>query len=170
MSWQSTIPLIVRTLINDWDDPQQYSDERLAQLILVAAKYVPFDVSIDTNYSVNMLSLTMTPDPVDTNDEAFISLVALKAACLVDQSTMRTKAAAEGVRASLGSASLSVSGGLDGIKTIIQVGPCASYKDLVDHWNIAQASYIRAILSPFVGNNFNPDVIRNNYSFIREVF
>jgi hypothetical protein len=170
MAWQSTIPLIVRTLINDWGDPQQYNDQRLTQIILVAAKYVQLDVSLDTTYTVNFNQFTISPDPVDMNDEIFTGLLALKAACLVDHSTIRTKSMTEGVRASLGPASLSVNGGLDGIKTILQIGPCAAYADLTEHWNIGGASYIRAVLSPFVGNNFNADVMRNNYGFIREVF
>jgi len=108
MSWQTEIPIIVRTLINDWSDQPVYSDERIIQVITVAAKYVQFDVVLEHQYSVDVSNLTLDPDPTVDKDEIFISLVSLKAACIIDQSNLRTKAAIEGIRAALGPASLSV--------------------------------------------------------------
>lgn len=156
MSWDTEIPIIVRTLINDWNTPYTYSDERLLQTIAVAAKYVQFDVVLDHSYSVNLEDSIITPDPTNDRDEIFISLVSLKAACIVDQSMLRTRAAAEGIRASLGPASLSVNGNLAGFLAILDKGPCASYDELVSHWDVAQATTARAILGPFVGNKFDP--------------
>lgn len=156
MSWEIEIPIIVRTLINDLEDQQVYTDERLKQIISVAAKYVQFDVVLDHQYSVDVSTNTITPDPTIDRDEIFISLVSLKAACIVDQSILRTKAANEGIRAALGPALLSVNGSLDGIKMIIEMGACAAYDELVSHWDVAQATTARAILSPFVGNKFDP--------------
>ena len=108
MSWQTEIPIIIRTLINDWSDQPVYSDERIIQVITVAAKYVQFDVSLDNQYQVDVGNLTLEPDPTINKDEIFISLLSLKSACLIDQSNLRTKAAIEGIRAALGPASLSV--------------------------------------------------------------
>lgn len=156
MSWQIEIPIIVRTLINDLGDQPVYSDERIAQVIAVAAKYVQFDVVLDHSYQVDVSNPNITPDPTDDRDEIFISLVSLKAACIIDQSTFRTKAATEGIRAALGSAQLSVAGNLAGWKTILEQGPCAAYDELVSHWDVAQATSVKAILSPFVGNRFDP--------------
>lgn len=161
MSWQTEIPIIVRTLINDWSDQPVYSDERIIQVITVAAKYVQFDVSLDTKYTVDVSNLTIDPDPTLKKDEIFTSLVALKSACIVDQSSLRTKAAVEGIRASLGPASLSVGGSLEGIRMVLEQGPCALYDELTSHWDVKDATAIRAILSPFVGNNFNPRYIQN---------
>jgi hypothetical protein len=168
MSWEIEIPIIVRTLINDLEDQPVYSDERLKQIIAVAAKYVQFDVVIDHAYSVDVSLGTISPDPTNDRDEIFISLVSLKAACIVDQSILRTKAATEGIRAALGPALLSVNGSLDGIKMILQMGPCAAYDELVSHWDVSQATTAKAILSPFVGNNFDPrslymDKTRRNF-------
>ena len=56
MSWQAEIPIIVRTLINDWDDQPVYSDDRIIQVITVAAQFVPFDVVLVQVYSVNVTS------------------------------------------------------------------------------------------------------------------
>lgn len=156
MSWDIDIPIIVRTLINDLSEPYTYSDQRLLQVIVVAAKYVQFDVVLDHSYIVDLSNPTITPDPTDDDDDIFLSLVSLKTACLIDQSNLRARAAAEGIKASLGPASLTVKGNLEGFLKILEQGPCASYDELVSHWDVAQATTARAILSPFVGNKFDP--------------
>lgn len=156
MAWDIEIPLIVRTLINDLDAEPVYTDERLKQVIVVAAKYVQFDVSLDHTYSIDVSNLAISPDPTTDRDEIFISLVSLKAACIVDQSALRTKAAVEGIRAALGPALINVNGSLEGLKMILEMGSCAAYDELVSHWDVAQATTAKAILSPFVGNNFDP--------------
>jgi hypothetical protein len=156
MSWNVELPIIVRTLISDLSDSPTYSDERLLQIIVVAAKYVQFDVVLDNTYSVNVVNPDIIPDPTTLDDSIFISLVSLKSACLVDQSVLRTKAALEGIRAALGPAQLSVGGSLEGLKMIIEEGPCAAYDELTSHWDVKEATAIRAILSPFVGNRFDP--------------
>lgn len=171
MSWNLEIPIIVRTLINDWSETPTYSDERILQVISVAAKYVQFDVSLENAYTIDVVNPNITPDPTALNDSIFISLVSLKSACIIDQSTLRTKAAMEGIRAALGPANLSVAGSLTGIKMILDNGPCATYEELSSHWDVKEATAIRAILSPFVGNNFDPtslaypgDIRRNLFS------
>ena len=164
MAWQTELTTIVRNLINDISESPVYNDERLEQLIVVAAQYVQFDVSLDTAYSVNVVNSSLSPDPTENDDTIFVGLVCLKAACLVDQSTLRTKAAIEGIRASLGSASLSVGGNLAGYKIILEKGPCALYGELTSHWNVSNASYIYAIFSPFVGNKFDAKSLHNTTS------
>lgn len=166
MYWQTEIPLIVRALINDLGSTEQYSNDRIVQLVLVAAQYVILDVNLDTTYTIDIINRRISPDPSDLNnkDYDFIGLVAIKAACILDQSTFRTKAAAEGIRAALGPASLSVNGNLGGYKTILQMGPCATYEQLIMRHNIGNASAIRAIMSPFVGNNFDPQNLNTSVS------
>jgi hypothetical protein len=156
MSWKIELPIIVRTLINDLSDNPSYTDERLLQVLSVAAKYVQFDVTLDNLYTIDVVNLDITPDPSINNDDIFISLVCLKASCIIDQSAVRTKAALEGIRASLGPASLSVGGSLAGLKMILDNGPCAAYDELSSHWDVKEATAIRAVLSPFVGNRFDP--------------
>jgi hypothetical protein len=170
MSWKQEIPIIVRTLINDLSETPTYSDERILQVVSVAAKYVQFDVVLDHQYVVNVVDPTITPDPTADNDSIFISLVSLKTACIIDQSVLRTKAAAEGIRAALGPASLSVAGSLAGIRMIIEEGPCAAYDQLVSHWDVKEATAIRAVLSPFVGNKFDPRSIQLNPYRSRDIY
>jgi hypothetical protein len=163
MSWQSEIPVIVRTLINDLDtDNPTYTDDRLLQIITVAAKFVQFDIVLDQNYIVDVVDKTISPDPTVTNDSIFISLVGLKSACIIDQSTLRTKAALEGIRAALGPAQLSIAGSLAGFDLIIDKGPCAAYDELTSHWDVKEATAVRAILSPFAGNKFDPRYLQSS--------
>ena len=163
MTWQDEILMIVRTLINDLDtENPSYSDDRLLQVITVAAKYVQFDVVLDHQYLVDVVNKAITPDPTADNDSIFISLVGLKSACMIDQSTLRSKAALEGIRASLGPAQLSVAGSLAGFDLIIDKGPCAAYDELTSHWDVKEATAVRAVLSPFAGNKFDPRYLQSS--------
>jgi len=158
MSWNVEMPLIVRSWINDLSDTPTYSDERIQQLIVVAAQYVIQDIDLTQDYTINIVNPDITPDPtlLDEKDLDFISLTSLKASCILDQSTLRTKAATEGIRAALGPAQLSVGGGgLKGYEIILNKGPCAMYDKLVDDYQIGNVKAIHAIISTFVGNKFD---------------
>ena len=93
MSWNVEMPLIVRSWINDLSDTPTYSDERVQQLIVVAAQYVIKEVDLTVDYTINIVNPDITPDPVlaEDKDLDFISLTSLKAVCILDQSSLRTK-------------------------------------------------------------------------------
>ena len=168
MAWQTEMTLIVRTLISDLDPVSPtYSDARIEQVIAVAATYVKQDANLSQTYDINVTATTISPDPtLGVRDDWFVGLTCLKSACILDQSTFRTKAAVDGVRASLGSASIGISSNLSGFKTILDQGPCALYQQSLNDLNIGNASgVIQAILSPFVGNEYDPRMApRGNYS------
>lgn len=171
--WELEIPIIVRNLINDFESPQKYTDTRIQQLAVIAAQYVLMEVNLDKEYTVNTLTMDISPDPSapETRDTDFIGFIAMKSACLLDQSTFRTKAATEGLRAALGPASLHVTGTLGGYKDILNLGPCKLYEQLVLDHNIGNATAVKAILSPFVGNNFDPQNLNHpsyNYSRLKD--
>lgn len=156
MSWQTELTIITRTLINDLDDPYEYSDARIQQVLTVAGKYVQFDVNLEHPYTIDVINNNIIPDPTIDNDSIFVSLVCLKAACIIDQGTFRTKAALEGIRTALGSASLSFGGSLTGWQSIIDHGACGLYEELTSHWDVKNATAVAAVLSPFVNNRFDP--------------
>lgn len=165
--WQTEMTLIVRTLIGDLDlVSPTYSDARIQQVLTVAGTIVQSDANLENSYAIDVVGLAITPDPTTpTRDDWFVGLTCIKSACLLDQSTFRTKAAIDGVRASLGSASVGISSNLSGFKTILDVGPCAMYQSMLNDLNIGNASAIQAILSPFVGNTFDPRYLnRDGYS------
>lgn len=156
MTWQDHLITVVRVLINDLDSPYEYTDERILQVVAVAARYVQFDVNLDYVYTIDVVNSNITPDPVANKDDIFLSLIGLKAACIFDQSTFRTRAALEGITTKLGPASLSLGGSLSGWQAIIDHGACALYNELTEHWDVKNATAIAAVLSPFVGNKFDP--------------
>jgi hypothetical protein len=158
MYWQVEIPIIVRNLINDLEATPIYSDNRINELAVVSARYVLSEVNLNREYNIDIVNGIITPDPSDptTRDTDFVGFIALKSACLLDQSTFRTKAINEGISAVLGPAKLSVGGNLSGYKTILDIGPCSTYQQLVLDHNIGNINTVRAVLSPFVGNNFDP--------------
>lgn len=160
MYWEIEIPIIVRTLINDLESPPLYSDERIQQLIVVAAQYVLGNVNLSQEYNIDIVNMTISPDPSDPNsrDVDYVGFIALKSACMLDQSTFRTKMALEGIKAALGSANLSVSGNLAGYQALLEQeqAPCKLYDQLTLDHNIGNATAVRAILGPFVGNKFDP--------------
>jgi hypothetical protein len=77
---------VVRHLIDDLDSTNyKYSDSRIETAILVSAQLTVMNVDFKNDYSINVESCHLFPDPTDleTQDNAFISLVALRAACII---------------------------------------------------------------------------------------
>jgi hypothetical protein len=175
--WQIEIPLITRTLINDLSDKPMYSDERILQLTTIAAQYVLADINVSREYNIDIINQTITPDPsmpdpADplSKDHDFIGFVALKSACILDQSTFRTRAAMEGVRASLGPAVIAVAGNIRAYQILIAEGPCNTYQELRKQYEFGNANAIRAMMSPFVGNKFDPRAIQLNPYRSRDIY
>lgn len=170
MSWQLEIPILIRSFINDFDDQPNYSDERILQLSLVAAQHTILDIEFNNTYIVDIINQTISPDPtLQARDNTFIGFVALKSACLLDQSSLRTKAHLEGINVTLGPAKLDVSSGVSGFKTLLEQGPCKMYDQLKTQYVLGDASRVKAILSPFVGNNFDPQMLNTGQSDYRRI-
>ena len=66
---------------------------------------------------------------------------------MLDQSSLRTRAASDGIRASLGPAQLAVGGGMRGYEVILNQGPCALYEKLKEDHQIGNVQAIHFILS-----------------------
>jgi hypothetical protein len=169
MAWQIEIPIIVRTLINDLGDQPVYSDDRLLQLITIAAQYVKSEINLSLTYDIDIINQTISPDPTHPDpgnptykDADYVGFIALKSACLLDQSTFRTKALMEGIRASLGPANIQVAGNIRAYQILMEEGPCLTYQELRKQYEFGNANAIRAMMSPFVGNKFDPRAIQLN--------
>jgi hypothetical protein len=154
--WQRELIVMVRVLVNDLTEPYEFSDNRIQQILVVAGKYVQFDINLPNKYTIDVVNKNISPDPVTNQDDLFISLISLKAACIIDQGTFRTKAALEGIRTALGPASLQVFGSTAAWQAVINHGACGLYEELTSHWDIRQATAIAAVLGPFVSNQFDP--------------
>lgn len=93
MSWQGQMGTIVRYLIDDVDpDNYTYSDHRIETTILVAAQLTQMNVDFSKNYDVNVENCTLDPDPTTSpEDKPFITLICLRAACIIVGSAIRSE-------------------------------------------------------------------------------
>lgn len=96
MAWQNEISTIVRYIINDLDSSKyKYSDERIETGITVAAQLVVLDIDFATNYTINIPNRSISPDPTASSpkDNVFINLIALKTACIILGSEVKSEGA-----------------------------------------------------------------------------
>lgn len=87
MAWEEEMLIIVRGVIQDYDEPATYTDEQLKKIILVSAMMVQADAVFSERYDINVVDQTITPDFTDRTsghrNEAYINLIALKAGCMI---------------------------------------------------------------------------------------
>ena len=161
MAWEETMTTMLRVLVNDTESPQTYTDDRMKQILVVAAQYVDMELSFDYSYTITVGATAaesdIAPDPVALDDDPFVNLTVMKAACITDFSTFRTKALQAGVKAKCGPAVLDTLKHLDGFKQLLEFGPCQAYQAMKDNWVFGNGELCRAILSPFVSNDFDPE-------------
>ena len=160
MAWAATMTQLLRAVIYDLGSTS-YTDARLQTLLINAAQLINSEMDFSTTYTVDIINETLSPDPTltATKDDDFFNLNVLKAACLVDQGTYRTEIAMAGLTAKLGPAVLQTSGRAGAFKDLLEVGACGMYKIARDDFMFGNGNVCKAILSPFVGNNFDPQSI-----------
>ena len=156
MAWQDNMVQMLRVVIFDLETTPTYSDSRLEEMLIASAHLVTQDIDFSTSYSVDILGQSITPDPTDQNDKEFVNFVVLKAACLADQSTLRSKVNSAGVSVRLGPSAISTSNNVKGFEILLNQGPCSAYEKMKWEYELGNANAIRAVLSPFIGNNFDP--------------
>lgn len=168
MAWHNEMRPMLRILINDYGDEatdQVYSDTRLEEVLLVAAKYVQQEIGFDTTYTITLQPASLSPDPVGNGDTAFVNLVVLKAACISDFSTFRSKALSAGIEAKCGPIVLKTLKQIDGFKQLIEGGLCQAYENIKQDLQFGNGNVCRAILSPFSSNDFNPNTLAGYGSY-----
>ena len=160
MAWDITMTTMLRVFINDTESPQTYTDDRLKQVLIVAAQYVNMELNFDNTYTITIGATAdasnISPDPVSLSDDSFTNFTVLKAACIADFSTFRTKALQAGVKAKCGPAVLDTIKHLDGFKELLNNGPCKAYEIAKKNWVFGNGELIKAVLSPFISNSFDP--------------
>jgi len=164
MSWQNTSLLMLRTMLNDAGvNETRYNTQRLEELLITSAYFLPIEINFNTTYVVDVGAYTITPDPAPSESppgdgEEFISFMVLKAACLADEGNFRNAALLQGVSARVGPAQINTSAYGNHLATLLTQGPCKSFQDLKDKYNFSYEGkkIIRAVMSPFAANKFDP--------------
>lgn len=154
MAWNEDLVIMLRAEIGDLD-ATTYSDSRLRQVLVYAAYSVYQSAHFTTVYTVSVSELSISPDPVTTNDYDFSILTVYKAACIISKGEARDK----------GSGSVLIK---DGPSTFDNRGAgtnlmglmktvCQTYTDLLYQFQLlgdAQGGPGLAVLSPYSPGSF----------------
>lgn len=152
MSWQDDMGAVLRALINDYADPPRYDDDRLEELLVVAAKLVLAELTFPVEYAADVGNTDIAPDPTEgsSRDDAFANLVALKAACLIDRGEHRNSLA-RGALFKDGAVAVDFRDSLKGYAELLKQGWCAVYDQAKLDYRSGQVEggIGAAVLSPF---------------------
>lgn len=139
-----------------------YTDKRLFELLITSARLLPLEISFITNYSINVESETISPDPISTTEdgEEFINFMVLKAVCMADVGNFRAAALLNGISARLGPAAIQTGNYGNLLKELLKDGPCGMFKELALKYNLDYTSkgIVKAVMTPFASNDFVPNI------------
>lgn len=150
MSWQGQMGTIVRHLINDLEDKNyKFTDQRVETSILVAAQLTIMNVDFVNTYDINVESCLLSPDPTDsdTKDNVFITLVCLRAACIIVGSEIRSESG-NAISIKDGPSAIDLSG-VSQTLIVLYKDLCAKYDKLLMEYKAGSGSVGQAILGPY---------------------
>lgn len=153
---------MVRYLIDDVDPSNYtYSDHRIETTILVAGQLSQFDITFDNNYNINVENCTLSPDPTRTSpeDQAFITLIVLKAACIIVGSAIRGESG-NAISIKDGPSAIDLRG-VTATLTVLYKDLCGKYEQAVMNYKAGNSIGGQAIIGPYSpGSDY---ISRNNY-------
>jgi len=140
------IPALVRSLVNDLDSTNyKYSDDRINQIICVAARLVQQDADFKTIYNIgpNFIS----PNPSDLQDFDFINLVGLKTVCIILGSELKLEAG-NSISIKDGPSSIDLRG-VSSTINIYRNDICSQYDQILLDYKAGSSLGGQAILGPY---------------------
>ena len=150
MSWQGQISTMVRYLVDDIDPTNyKYTNKRVETTILVAAQFVTLQTDFNNTYTINVEQCTLSPDPTDsdTKDNAFINLTALKAACIMLGSEVRSESG-NAISIKDGPSAIDLRGVASTLVTLYQ-DLCKKYDQMLLDYRAGSSVAGQAILGPY---------------------
>lgn len=154
--WQINIIKMIRAIIGDAScetSPYQYSDIRLLNLATISAYTVYNTISFDNEYTINIGSNLIDPDPFAINDSAFNILTAYKAASTLLNSEVKAQAA-NSVSVKDGPSSISMAGMGRELQAAAKIA-LDTYKDLeYDYKRTKSSENFFGIISPYYTETF----------------
>jgi hypothetical protein len=163
MTWQEKVVLIIRTLIGD-EDGDQYDDERILLLFLVAANMILLEASFDEAYQIDMTENEITPDP--TADSDFLILCCLKSACILATSEFKRKTLSTGgkkitMKDGPSEITMDTSGQLLSAKSLSD-SVCKKYEDALFLYNSGKSIGIAIVGPTIFGEAYQRPINREN--------
>lgn len=161
MTWQNEMVRILRYVVDDLD-ASSYSDERLEETLMVAAQLQYASIDFSNDYTIDVDTLVLTPDPTATNpkDDWFINIVCAKAAHIILFSEAKTLAA-QAYRIKDGPSSIDVSKAYEAAKEMAD-DIAKKLATMIVQYKVGSSPAGHAILTPYTQENIisgNP--IRN---------
>src|SRR6056300_809045 len=169
MSWQGQMGTIVRYLIDDVDPSKYtYSDHRIETTILVAGQLTQMNVDFPKDYNINVENCTLDPDPTaETEDKAFITLICLRAACIIVGSAIRSESG-NAISIKDGPSAIDLRG-VTATLTVLYKDLCDKYEHLLLEYRAGNSVAGQAILGPYspgsetLQRNYGPDYRSGGY-------
>lgn len=147
MGWKTEMTTLLRYVINDSDvSSQEYNDSRLHSLIVTAAQLTQGVVDFPRNYTIDISSAEISPDPTSNNDNGFVNLVILKAACLLAAGDYRASSN-KGVVIRDGPSAIDARG-LIAAKKDIMDSACEKYNQSELEFRLGNSNAGEAIIGP----------------------
>jgi hypothetical protein len=150
MAWQDEMDILLRAMVNDLDQVV-YTDDRLEQILVVAASQVAIEMQFLQDYVADVVNITITPDPSDaqTRDVSFMNMTCLKAASILDQGVAYT-AAASTIKVRDGSSTISLEGIFKGQLALLKEGWSSVYdRAKLDYMSGQTQLAGAAVMTPF---------------------
>lgn len=149
MSWQTKIVTYVRGITNDFGPTATNSDEKLEQLIVIAAMMVTEEVSFSATYLMDVEEISITPDP--SLDVPFINLVSMKVACMLARADQKNRARQA---YSIKDGPSNIDGRTPAEQTTKWADTiCKDYSEALIQYKLGDLQPGKAILSPYNWNN-----------------
>ena len=146
MPWKIDLVVMLRSLIGDLDNTK-FADERLKQILVFGAYNVVNDADFSTTYTVDVGSVSISPDPVSGNDTDFTTLTVYKSACILLGSEVKTEAA-NAISIKDGPSSIDLRGVTQNLN-IMYKDFCAKYDQLLKTYQYNNTLVGQAVLGPY---------------------
>jgi hypothetical protein len=145
MAWHDDAIIILRVLINDFDlTDVTYEDAKLKQILVVAAHFVNKEVELEYTYTIDVEQQTISPAP--TEDQAFLNLMCLKAACFILAAETKVLAS-QSIRVEDASAVIEVKDAYKASKELYDKC-CEDYAKAKVDYTAGNLNAVKAILTP----------------------
>jgi len=155
MSWQNELVRITRFLIDDISEPYTYDDSRLEETILVCAQLMKHELTFDNDYTIDVDTLTLSPDPTEgTKDNGFINLACMKTACIILRAEVKTESL-KNVVVKDGPSSIDMGGRYDATKTRADE-ICKDYEEAKLQYQLGNSRAGQAIVNTWVVDRLEP--------------
>jgi hypothetical protein len=152
MSWDTVIPKIVRYTLGDLVSPYVFSDSQIRDTVLVATKFVQYEVDFESDYIVTSLpSGDISPDPTispECDNDATV-LIALKTSAMLEHMDARKLIERDGLKVNLGPANIGTDADVAAITALLKDGSQAAYnKAVFDYTMTRDLRVYHGILTP----------------------